>query len=427
MTTTQATKNAFNRVLRDQKTVLYFDACFAKAFKQYADDPISQPGLDFLSTFREEIIANNKRIVIMRYVMEELEKHANKNQEWAVRALSFIENNKDLFKILRKTKIESELDNLKESRGFADEAIRRRFIELTSCGLIPILLSADYGCARTASVISQHVCVFTIDHHNLSEAGVREWNEFLADQKSVYLRDTFPNMLKGCDIVLTSSALRSDYFPYFLENLEEFGTENERQPIYIHKQSYMHPCVKAPNITAVKDKINFVDKTEYQDEENCIIAEYTSRNSGRLVMLVGLQNELIKLKERIDSCPPLHLNNTRRDNILYYIISPLGKLVPAKKIPGSANWRQIKEAVWQAHVNSTSTDTDTNKRVSALLESAYAGNTNAMGLVAQMFKLGVFLPQSEEKYWEWHNLQALTSKENAANSGRCIGLAFGNV
>lgn len=400
------TESAFRKILDTSNSVIYMDTCFAS----YQGSPHCNllVGLNFLSGMKEALLQSGKKIVLMHSVTQELEKCKSKREKWAKTALKYINKNGDLFQQLHKTLSESEMENQEFRKCFADEALRCQFLSDLSNKLRPVLLTADAGCARAISSIHEDVQVFFIDRCNFSAPTVLTWTAFQEIQENDYINGMLPKQLDTYDIILTASALRSKNLPYFVQMLNRAIPEGSRANVKVHALSLINNSEAYPALQQIKDKILFVNDGDFANEADRLCALYRTRNIGRKIMLVSdSENTASALKNKFDTSAICHING-RTDKVHFARISALGRLVPAV-------YKNQEAPTPAPAASSIPTQLNGANVVEALMHAAKNGDDKAMGVIANMYEQGLYLPQSNEQAENWRKrMRAARTASSAA-------------
>lgn len=385
---THATPKAvekFSSLLNSPKSNIYIDTCFGKA-----DNEHHAIGLKFLLNQKGAILRSGKKIIVIHYVVEELKKKLAQGHQWAEDMLNTIFHYSEIFDVRKKSDIENELDSM-ESCGFADEALRRIAIADASQGNHPTLLTADYACALALATNVYTSVIFILDWTTASQPTVRRMSEFMERYKSLYAIEQLPNLFSNSDVVLTSSALRSKELSMFLDILKRTTVKGAKLPVYIYETALEKADTLPSLFLELVPYLHLVRKSSFSDDFSWIQANFTTRTSGRDIVIVGSNSALKILKEKLDVSQNFHTYR-KVDSIRYYRISPLGALRGIQ----SLNRPTLKRNTASIEDILSASDEMLSAATTApdIIKAAHKGNTNAMGVLSAMYEHGYAVRKS---------------------------------
>lgn len=381
----------FISLLNLPKSSIYIDTCFGKS-----DNKHHAIGLEFILNQKEAILCSGKKIIVIHYVAEELKKKKAQGHHWAEDTLNTIFCNPEIFEIRGKSDIEKELDST-EHRSFADEALRRIAIADVSQGYWPALLTADYACALAITTNVYTSITFILDW-TTGRPTVRDITDFMKRFKGLYAMECLSSLFSKSDIVLTSSALRSKELNLFLDLLKRTVVQGKKLPVYIHETA----LAKASNLPAsflkLAPHLHVIPKGSYTEDFFWIQATFTTRSTGRDIVIVGNNHSLEHLKERLDHVQHLHTNR-RADRIKYYQIGTLGMLRGIK----SLNSHTSEQSAFSIENIITAANENTSAGTTApdIMKAAQEGNTRAMGVLSSMYEHGYAVRKSPTMAQLW--------------------------
>lgn len=382
----------FVALLNAPKSTIYIDTCFGKS-----DNEHHAIGLEFLLNQKDTILRCGKKIHVIHYVVNELKKKQKQGHSWAEDMLNTIFSNPEIFEVRQKSTIEKELDST-ENCNFADEALRRIAIADASRGDCPVLLTADYACALAIGTNVYNSVIFILDWTTSTTPTVRRMTEFMDRYKGLYVMQSLANLFNTADVVLTGSALRSKELPMFLDMLKRTTVQGGKLPVYIHETALAKATNLPPLLQELMPYLHLVRKGSFTDDFSWIQANYTTRSTGRDVVLVGSCNALENLKTKLDSAKNFHMNR-RSDNIRYYQIAPMGVLRgiqslnrPIRK-QNTVTVEDILSAADEALPEATTAPD--------IMKAAHKGNIRAMGVLSAMYEHGYAVRQSPTMALLW--------------------------
>lgn len=259
-------------------------------------------------------------VKLVSAVRNELLKHLEKNHPEARKAMELMNGAASRFVNDR---------GVAHKVEFADEALRRIAISMSSKGRAVQFLTADMALAEVLSSYPHVMVSYLARYENMQ---VMDWVKMKTEILLSKAQQNLKDFLVGHDLVLSSSALLSPGIEQFLLNLQQIRPGKQHRPV-------LHECAlnafrqsghlpwRVLNLLRDKSLINFNTSSgaDYDTEEALLDAFYFARSKGRDVcLLVSPHSELPQnYKPQIYA----HMLMAPRDAVTFAYLNPLGEPV----------------------------------------------------------------------------------------------------
>ena len=409
------TIQSFKALINNPASEFYVDTCFG-----LRKDHNTPSGLDFIKFFKKDFIRAGKKINIIHYVKNELAQKLKREETWAGVTAKFILNNKEIFRFLKKSEIENELDNLRDLGNFADEALRRMVLASASHDRRPIVLTGDLNCGLGIQSSSPEASVYIISRPKENEYPVQPVDDYAQQKKNLYAADTLPAMLSHSDIILTRAALKSKGLASFLQMLNLSSPKNEKLPVYVHEISLNKVKMLPMEFQALSHKLHIVKDGGFNNEESRLLATYAARKNERDIFMVGNLTSLTPLRDKIAKFHTSFISG-RLDRIRYFSISDLGRLLPVKELNtgASSSTSHFHTADFWQGAEPSHARRNEDSLVANIMTEARKGTPLAMRTLSHMYDKGDGVSQSNLMAQLWKTRSNLAQAKQQTPSPSC--------
>ncbi len=307
---------------RTETTECYVDTCFL----------MQKQGRDY-------ICEKQLQCKVIHSVKQELQRLADTKHGDAVSALEFLSDNESLLEQLCTLPEERDIaKSLPDSVNVcADSVFRRIAIRHTDENKPVHFLTADAGLAAALSVYEGVAITF----YMRMEERIDDWGTFSIEYQKRACQQ-LGAFLNKCDVVVTSSALRSPHIETFLQNVKTIGAPSEQLPI-VHRASLdviaesFHTTRKVLRLLNDSTVVRHCEgETAYCTEATMLDAAYFARSTGRPVcILVSDWSVADRYDARTRSAEIMP------DSVCFYVLNIWGEPCPMLK-----DWRLLRAVEW---------------------------------------------------------------------------------
>ena len=319
---------------RTETTECYVDTCFL----------MQKQGRDY-------ICEKQLQCKVIHSVKQELQRLADTKHGDAVSALEFLSDNESLLEQLCTLPEERDIaKSLPDGVNVcADSVFRRIAIRHTDENKPVHFLTADAGLAAALSVYAGVAITF----YMRMEERIDDWGTFSIEYQKRACQQ-LGAFLNKCDVVVTSSALRSPHIETFLRNVKTIGAPSEQLPI-VHRASLdviaesFHTTRKVLRLLNDSTVVRHCEgETAYCTEAAMLDAAYFARSTGRPVcILVSDWSVADRYDARTRSAEIMP------DGVCFYVLNIWGEPYPLLK-----DWRLLR-AVEAAEERTSAEHTET--------------------------------------------------------------------